>query len=96
MDGTERPATGNAGLHDLLMIALCTVLCGDGGQGAGDMALFAATKQRFLCGFLKLKHGVPSSGATADYDLAVAAVGLALPLPTAHGSAGYASWCARP
>ncbi len=39
----EDPRTGNAGLHDfhdLLMIALCTVLCG--GQGAVDMALFAA------------------------------------------------------
>ncbi len=57
----EDPRTGNAGLHDfhdLLMIALCTVLCG--GQGAVDMALFAAAKEPFLRGFLKLKHGVPS------------------------------------
>jgi hypothetical protein len=33
----EDPRTGNAGLHDfhdLLMIALCTVLCG--GQGAAS------------------------------------------------------------
>ena len=57
----EDPRTGNAGLHDfhdLLMIALCTVLCG--GQGAVDMALFAAAKEPFLRSFLKLKHGVPS------------------------------------
>jgi len=57
----EDPRTGNAGLHDfhdLLMIALYTVLCG--GQGAVDMALFAAAKQPFLRGFLKLTNGVPS------------------------------------
>ena len=57
----EDPRTGNAGLHDfhdLLMIALCTVLCG--GQGAVDMALFAAAKEPFLRGFLKLRHGAPS------------------------------------
>jgi hypothetical protein len=38
-ESLEDPRTGNAGLHDfheLLMIALCTVLCG--GQGAVDMA----------------------------------------------------------
>ena len=57
----EDPRTGNAGLHDfheLLMIALCTVLCG--GQGAVDMALFARSKEPFLRGFLKLANGVPS------------------------------------
>ena len=60
-DGLEDPRTGNAGLHDfheLLMIALCTVLCG--GQGAVDMALFARAKEPFLRGFLKLANGVPS------------------------------------
>ena len=39
LEGLKDPRTGNAGLHDfheLLMIALCTVLCG--GQGAADMA----------------------------------------------------------
>ena len=59
--GLEDPRTGNAGLHDfheLLMIALCTVLCG--GQGAVDMALFARSKEAFLRGFLKLANGVPS------------------------------------
>lgn len=60
-EGLEDPRTGNAGLHDfheLLMIALCAVLCG--GQGAVDMALFARAKEGFLRGFLKLANGVPS------------------------------------
>jgi predicted transposase YbfD/YdcC len=60
-EGLEDPRSGNAGLHDfheLLMIALCTVLCG--GQGAVDMAEFAEEKVSFLRGFLKLANGVPS------------------------------------
>ena len=60
-EGLEDPRTGNAGLHDfheLLMIALCTVLCG--GQGAVDMALFARAKEPFLRSFLKLANGLPS------------------------------------
>jgi len=60
-EGLDDPRTGNAALHDfheLLMIALCTVLCG--GQGAVDMALFAKAKEPFLRGFLKLENGVPS------------------------------------
>jgi len=60
-EGLEDPRNGNAGLYDfyeLLMIALCAVLCG--GQGAVDMALFAEAKEPFLRGFLKLKNGVPS------------------------------------
>jgi predicted transposase YbfD/YdcC len=55
------PRTGNAGLHglhELLFIALCTVL--SGGQGATDMARFAAAKEPFLRGFLKLENGLPS------------------------------------
>ena len=57
----EDPRTGNAGRHDfyeLLIIALCTVLCG--GQSAVDMALFARSKEPFLRSFLTLKHGTPS------------------------------------
>jgi predicted transposase YbfD/YdcC len=57
----EDPRTGNAGLHDLLeilMIALCTVLCG--GQTAVDMAEFGEAKEAFLRKFLKLEHGIPS------------------------------------
>jgi predicted transposase YbfD/YdcC len=55
------PRTGNASLHDLhelLFIALCTVL--SGGQGATDMERFAAAKEPFLRGFLKLENGLPS------------------------------------
>jgi hypothetical protein len=60
-EGLDDPRTGNAGLHDvheLLVIALCTVLCG--GQGAVDMARFAEAKEPFLRGFLKLENNVPS------------------------------------
>jgi predicted transposase YbfD/YdcC len=45
-EGLKDPRTGNAGLHDLhelLVIALCTVLCG--GQGATHMAAFAVAKE---------------------------------------------------
>jgi len=60
-EGLEDPRTGNAGLHDfheLLMIALCTVL--SGGQGAVDMAEYARAKEPFLRGLLKLTNGLPS------------------------------------
>ncbi len=60
-EGLEDPRNGNAALHDfheLLMIALCCVLCG--GQGAVDMALFAEAKEPFLRSFLKLENDVPS------------------------------------
>jgi predicted transposase YbfD/YdcC len=60
-EGLEDSRRGNAALHDfheLLMIALCAVLCG--GQGAVDMALFAKEKAAFLRGFLRLANGVPS------------------------------------
>jgi hypothetical protein len=45
-EGLDDPRTGNAGRHDLLeilMIALCTVLCG--GQTAVDMHIFASAKK---------------------------------------------------
>ena len=60
-EGLADPRTGNAGRHDLLellLIALCTVLCG--GENAVDMAEFARAKEEFLRGFLKLKNGLPS------------------------------------
>ena len=60
-EGLNDPRTGNAGrhdLHELLMIALCTVL--SGGQGATHMAEFAVAKESFLRGFLKLENGLPS------------------------------------
>ena len=60
-EGLEDPRTGNAGRHDLLeilMIALCTILCG--GQTAVDMHVFGRAKEGFLRKFLKLEHGPPS------------------------------------
>lgn len=57
----EDPRTGNARrhlLHEILVIALCTVLCG--GQTCADMALFGRSKRRFLEEFLRLDHGIPS------------------------------------
>ena len=60
-EGLDDPRRGNAALHDfheLLVIALCAVLCG--GQGAVDMALFARAKEAYLRGFLELSNGVPS------------------------------------
>jgi predicted transposase YbfD/YdcC len=60
-EGLEDPRSGNAALHDfheLLMIALCCVLCG--GQGAVDMAVFAEAKEPFLRSFLILANGLPS------------------------------------
>jgi predicted transposase YbfD/YdcC len=60
-DGVDDPRTGNAALHDfheMLVIALCAVLCGS--QGSVDMGLFAQAKESFLRGFLKLENGVPS------------------------------------
>lgn len=57
----DDPRTGNAGRHDLLeilLIALCAVLCG--GQTAVDMAEFAEAKEGFLREFLTLENGPPS------------------------------------
>ena len=45
-------------LHDILVIALCTLLCG--GETCTDMALFGRAKRELLEGFLKLENGIPS------------------------------------
>src|SRR3954465_13598901 len=57
-EGLKDPRTGNAGRHDLLeilMIALCTVLCG--GQTAVVTPEFAEDKEAFLRVCLARKHG---------------------------------------
>ena len=57
----EDPRHGNAGrhsLHDIMVIALCTVLCG--GETCTDMALFGQSKREFLESFLPLWNGIPS------------------------------------
>lgn len=59
--GVEDPRIGNARRHDLqeiLLIALCTVLCG--GESCVDMADFAEEKEPFLRDFLSLANGLPS------------------------------------
>src|SRR3954467_6871094 len=60
-EGLKDPRTGNAQRHDLLeilLIALCTVLCG--GETCADMARFGHAKRDFLQEFLTLEHGIPS------------------------------------
>lgn len=60
-ESLEDPRTGNAGLHnflEILMIALCSVLCGC--ETAVDMSEFGLAKETFLRQFLKLKHGIPN------------------------------------
>jgi predicted transposase YbfD/YdcC len=59
--GVTDPRTGNAqrhDLHELLLIALCAVLCG--GESCVDMADFAEEKEAFLREFLSLDNGLPS------------------------------------
>ena len=61
LEPLEDPRHGNAGrhsLHDILVIALCTVLCG--GETCTDMALFGQSKREFLESFLPLRNGIPS------------------------------------
>ncbi len=56
VDPLEDPRHGNAGrhsLHDILVIALCTILCG--GETCTDMALFGQSKGEFLESFLPLR-----------------------------------------
>ena len=45
-------------LHDILLIALCAVLCG--AEDASDMALFGRAKEEYFRQFLRLPHGIPS------------------------------------
>ena len=58
--GLEDPRESNARhpLLEMLMIGLCTMLCG--GEDCSDMALFGRSKEKFLRQFLSLPHGIPS------------------------------------
>ena len=61
LEPLEDPRHGNAerhSLHDILVIALCTILCG--GETCTDMALFGQSKREFLQSFLPLRNGIPS------------------------------------
>lgn len=60
MEELEDPRSGKAGpydFHELLVIALCTVLCG--GQDTVDMASLAKAKDPFLRSFLEGTNDVP-------------------------------------
>jgi predicted transposase YbfD/YdcC len=66
----DDPRSGNAALHDfheLLIIALCSVL--SGGQSAVEMALFAKAKEPFVRGFLKLANGLPSHDSMSRFSI---------------------------
>ena len=56
----EDPREANArhDLHEILVIAFCTMLCD--GEDCSDMALFGRSKEGFLRQFLRLRHGIPS------------------------------------
>ena len=90
-EGLEDPRTGIASLHDyheMLVIALCTVL--SGGQGATHMAAFAVAKEPFLRSFLKLEHGLPSHDTFSR-------VCFAGSIPSSSGAiASSASWAGLP
>lgn len=60
-EGLDDPRAPNArrhDLHDILVIAFCTMLCG--GQTCTDMELFGHAKRELLQTFLKLENGIPS------------------------------------
>lgn len=55
------PRIGNATRHklmDILMIAICAVVCG--ADGWSDVALFGRSKYKWFKTFLELPHGIPT------------------------------------
>ena len=66
-EGIEDPRCSNAtrhSLHEMLLIALLSVLCG--GEGCADMERFGRAKEPFLRRFMVLQHGIPSHDAFSD------------------------------
>ncbi len=60
-EGLEDPRRINSrqhSLHDIMVIALCTLL--SGGETCTDMALYGQSKREYLGSFLKLENGIPS------------------------------------
>ena len=100
----EDPRAGNALRHDLaelLVIALCTVLCG--GESCVDMADFAEEKEPFLREFLSLDNGLPSHDTFSRVFRALAPdqfrrcfqdSWLGLPRPARGSSRSTARFCA--
>ncbi len=65
--GVVDPRRSNAtrhSLHEMLVIALLSTLCG--GEGCVDMEQFGRAKEPFLRRFMALKHGIPSHDAFSD------------------------------
>ena len=50
--------TKDHALIDILVIAICALLCG--GEGFNDMEAFGKAKEQWLRTFLSLRHGIPS------------------------------------
>ena len=66
-EGVGDPRRSNAtrhSLHEMLMIALLSTLCG--GEGCADMERYGRAKEGFLRRFMGLKHGIPSHDAFSD------------------------------
>ncbi len=62
-EGVEDPRRSNAPQHEMLMIALLSVLCG---ECCCDMVLFGRSKEPFLRKFMILEHGIPNHDAFSD------------------------------
>ena len=56
--GDPNRSNARQDLHEMLVTALCAMLCG--GEDCTDMALFGEAKEDFLRQFMKLPHGIPS------------------------------------
>ncbi len=66
-NGITDPRRSNAvrhDLHEMLMIALLTVI--SGGETCTDTVEYAEIKKKFLLEFMDLKHGTPSCDAFSD------------------------------
>ena len=57
----RRTAYGNIRhkLEDIIIIGLCTVICG--GEDYGDMEEFGHSREKYLATFLELPNGIPDS-----------------------------------
>ena len=58
LDATRAANARLHSIHDILVIALCTVI--SGGQAGADMELFGQSKREMLQSFRDLENGIPS------------------------------------
>ncbi len=66
-NGINDPRRSNAvrhDLHEMLIIALLTVI--SGGETCADMVEYGKIKKKFLLEFIDLQHGTPNCGAFSD------------------------------